>query len=422
MKLFRKAIFWLHLAVGLAVGVVIALLATTGLLMAFEHPIVARAEHVEGRPPAPGVQPMAVETLLAKADAMTPDAAPTGLTAAADPKVPVAVQIGRDRVLYLDSYTGEKLGTESRLRGFFAFCLQLHRWLALQGDWHDVGGQVTGVATLGFLVLGGSGLWLWMPRRLRWPSFRAVLVPRVTLNGKARDWNWHNALGFWLLIPLMVIATTGTMTGYAWAGGLLYRAVGETPPPPRQGGRGQGNRTATGGNRDRGGPGQGGAAGKRPLVLDNLNALWGRAEDASPGYGTITLRLNGGGVFGGPGDDAAGGTVSFVVTTGDPLVPWTRTGLTYSRETGDLLRTERFADQTRGRQLRLVVVPIHRGEAFGLAGMTVVAVACVTALVLVYTGFALSWRRLARPVLAPAAASAGTPPPGWPGSLSGREA
>ncbi len=45
----------------------------------------------------------------------------------------------------------------------------------------------------------------------------------------------------------------------------------------------------------------------------------------------------------------------------------------------------------------MLVVPIHRGEIFGVVGQTVAAFGCVAALVLVYSGLALAWRRLARP-------------------------
>ncbi len=37
MKFSRKSLLWLHLRVGVAVGLVILLLATTGLILAFQR-------------------------------------------------------------------------------------------------------------------------------------------------------------------------------------------------------------------------------------------------------------------------------------------------------------------------------------------------------------------------------------------------
>ena len=50
--------------------------------------------------------------------------------------------------------------------------------------------------------------------------------------GKARDFNWHNTIGFWSAIPLAVIVAGGVVISYPWATGLVYRAYGEEPPAP----------------------------------------------------------------------------------------------------------------------------------------------------------------------------------------------
>ena len=30
-------------------------------------------------------------------------------------------------------------------------------------------------------------------------------------NGRARDWNWHNTVGIWCVVPLIVIVGSGVM-------------------------------------------------------------------------------------------------------------------------------------------------------------------------------------------------------------------
>ena len=50
---------------------------------------------------------------------------------------------------------------------------------------------------------------------------------------RARDFNWHNTIGFWYAAPLFLIVISAVVISYTWAGNLVYRIVGETPPAPR---------------------------------------------------------------------------------------------------------------------------------------------------------------------------------------------
>ena len=52
---------------------------------------------------------------------------------------------------------------------------------------------------------------------------------RRGLSPKARDFNWHNVIGFWMVVPLPIVVFSGAMISYRWVGNLLYLAVGETP-------------------------------------------------------------------------------------------------------------------------------------------------------------------------------------------------
>lgn len=53
---------------------------------------------------------------------------------------------------------------------------------------------------------------------------------RRRLPGKARDFNWHNVIGFWSAVPLFVVVISGVVISYPRASDLAYRAVGEKPP------------------------------------------------------------------------------------------------------------------------------------------------------------------------------------------------
>jgi uncharacterized iron-regulated membrane protein len=75
---------------------------------------------------------------------------------------------------------------------------------------------------------------------------------------------------------------------------------------------------------------------------------------------------------------------------------WPRTAtttLTLDPYTGSVLRRDGFADQNLGRQVRSWTRFLHTGEALGPLGQLVAGLASVGGCVLMYTGFALAWRR-----------------------------
>jgi uncharacterized iron-regulated membrane protein len=140
--------------------------------------------------------------------------------------------IGQRRLL-IDSRSGQLLGESApRLRAFFRVVTDWHRWLALTGEQRVIGKAVTGWANLVFAFIVLSGMYLWLPRVWRWRQVRAVLWFRGGLRAKARDFNWHNAIGIWCAVPLFLIVISALPISFPWASNLVYRLAGEAPPPP----------------------------------------------------------------------------------------------------------------------------------------------------------------------------------------------
>jgi len=372
----RKTLFWLHLAAGLTAGLVIALMAFTGLCMSFQPQILAWADRDAAR-----VAPPAAPTRLPVADLLShiredwPDTKPSALTVYADPARAVMIALGRDGLVYANPYTGDSVEPPSKkLRAFFEFTLRLHRWLGGEEQaTRKITGHITGAACAVFLGLCVTGICLW------WPSQWTARVLRPSLwfvrsaKGKARDWNWHNVFGFWSLPLLIVITITGLLMAYKPLADLLYKA----PPAPiitRP-------------------------EGARPLAPAALIAL---AQTTVPAWEQITLRL------GNPRRPAP--AVSPTPASVQPKAPEgpqpatlliRETGslspipsqLVVNPFTGEILRNESLSDYTFARALRMLAKPVHTGEAGGLFGATLGVIATLGALVLIYTGFALSWRR-----------------------------
>jgi uncharacterized iron-regulated membrane protein len=273
--------------------------------------------------------------------------------------------------LQVNPYTGEVLGEGAKgTRQFFRVVTDWHRWLGTEGTGRAVGRAITGACNLAFLFIVVSGLYLWFPRTWTWPQFKNILWFRRGLPGKARDFNWHNVIGFWSLVPLFIVVLSATVISYPWASNLAYRVMGEAPPAPArpaappQSASGQRNESSG-------------------IVSENLNGLWARAEQHSPGWKTLSLRL--------PTTSEA--PLVFTIDHGTGGQPQKRAQLTLDRQTGEVVKWEPFASFSRGRQLRTFLRFAHTGEVAGIAGQTIAGVVSLGGALLVYTGLALAWRR-----------------------------
>ena len=388
----RTLFFWLHLTAGLLAGVVVLIMSATGVLLTFEKQLIHYADtRAISLAPPPSATPLPIDTLLARVRATGLVGEPSVVTVRRDPAAPVALTIGQGVVAYADPYTGQLLGRgDAGVRAFFRSVTDWHRWLAASGEYRATGRAVTGAANLAFLFLVLSGAYLWIPRTWAWRAVKQVIWFRGGLPGKARDFNWHNTIGVWSVVPLALVVASGVVISYPWASNLVYRMVGEAPPAPRGGGgearpaRAEGAR-AEGGRREGGRPeGRGErAAPGHAAPAPSLDAAWTTALAHRPEWRTIALRL----------PVAPAPTLAFTIDDGGPGQPQYRGTLTVDRASGAVAKWEGFEAGTRGRQLRSLLRFAHTGEVLGLPGQFVAGLVSLGGVVLVYTGFALSYRR-----------------------------
>ncbi len=378
----RRVLFWIHLAAGCAAGLVILVMSVTGVLLAYKRQMINLSDRGFWVQPAAGAQRLPLDALLATIQE-SPGRAPTAITVRADSAAPVAFDFGRERTVFVNPYTGQVLGEGSRkLRTFFSTVEDVHRWLGVSNGNRSAGRAITGACNLSFLILVITGPILWWPKEWNWSNLKKITLFRAGPWGRARDWNWHNVLGFWCVLPLFVIVLTGVIMSYGWANNLLYRMTGNTPPPPgpaavQNAGRG------SGAGRERN-PEQ---SLRKPegATLQGLDKLFARASLQVPGWTTISLRL----------PDNSAGPLTLSIDRGNGGRPDLRSQLTLDRATGEIVRWEPFSSYNRGRQLRAWARFSHTGEAGGvLLGQTLAAMVSLGASLLVFTGLSLAVRRL----------------------------
>jgi len=378
----RTLIFWPHLMAGVLAGIVILMMSATGVLLTYERQLIAWSDRgLRSAPPADGSAPLSVEALLTSLRRDHPDLEVSGVTLASDATAPVSIVAGRQTV-YVDAYTGRVLGESTQgVRRFMSEVRAWHRWIAVEGEGRPVARAITGWSNAIFLFIVVSGLYLWFPRKWTWQRVRPVVWFSKGLRGKARDFNWHNAIGTWSAVPLFIVVLTAMPISFPWANALVYRAVGEEPP--QQGGRG-GREGGPAGGREGGPAGREEARRDRPQPpLDGLDVLVTSAARQSPGWKTINLRI--------PTSDRA--PVVFAIDRGDGGQPQLRSTLSLNRTTGAVVSSESFSDQSLGRRLRSISRFAHTGEVLGLPGQTIAGLATAGAVVLVWTGIALALRR-----------------------------
>lgn len=385
MKALRPTIFWIHLAIGCLAGLVILAMSVSGVLLAFERQINAWADApavVQGPAGAAAQKPL--DSLLATLET-SGQGAPSGLVLHNSANAPVEAQYGRERTLYLNPWTAEIVGHPSeRTRAFFSAVELYHRSLGL-GMKNAFGRGLTGAANLAFLFMLVSGIYLWFPKVFNRASFQMRIAFRRRLQGRAREWNWHHVFGLWAVVPLLFIVATGVVMSYPWASNLLYKATGTQPPTVNVRGD-YGPSAAVGADRE-----AAHAANQATRVARQADSARYRALDdlaqiaklQMPSWKSIVITVPR------PNDHTL--NVSIDRSVGGQ--PEKAAQLVINRESGHIDAIHTFSDKNAGRKLRTWARFTHTGEEFGVIGELIAALACIAAVMLVWTGLAMTIRR-----------------------------
>ena len=339
----RTVFFWLHLTAGLLAGVVVLIMSATGVLLTFEKQLIYYADtRAISLTPPPSATPLPIDTLLARVRATGLVGEPSAVAVRRDPAAPVALTIGQGVVAYADPYTGRLLGRGDRRRP--RLLPQRHRLAPLaRGERRVPGHRPRGhrrrqprlpvPRPLGRLPLDPAHLGLARGEQVIW--FRGGLP------GKARDFNWHNTIGVWSVVPLAIVVASG--------GHLL--SLGEQPGLPDRrrsaagaGGGGAGGEAAPAraeGARCRRRAGAKARRPRGPRRRERAATRRRRRRSTPPGRppsptgprgGRITLRL----------PAAPAPTLAFTIDDGGPGQPQYRGTLTVDRASGAVAKWEGF--------------------------------------------------------------------------------
>lgn len=373
----RKACLLLHRYVGLAAGLLVAVLGMTGSVLVYEAEIdrALNPELLSVRPAGERIGPGAALAALREADAgVRPDL----LQMPREPTDPYvfhgAEQGGNDaeqrRAVYVDPYRGEVLGSRPEHSGVVGVLFRIHANL-MAGM---AGRQAVGWSGVVLLLLCVTGIVVWWPRIARLPRFLEALGVRWRAGGRRTNYDLHRAGGMWTLPYLALLALTGSgLVFYGATGDLLNAATGSEAMPPAPG-------SAVAAADTTGTP-----VDRRPAALDRA---WRDARSALPDARFSYVYL--------PGE--ADGALGFRGRNPSELHSNGRSFVWVDRWTGELIRVDDATEADVGPRLLHAAYPLHIG-AFDLGPIDARWVRLLWAMLglvpaaLLATGFLVWWWR-----------------------------
>jgi len=205
----RRALFQVHLWVGLALTLYAIVIGVSGSALVFreqiEHALRPNLYHL-----APTTQRLSLEQSVrqiqttrqgwkafAIRDFDKADQATTLLMRPAS-----GVSAANYRMVSFNPYTGEVLFDRLRYAGLLGWMANLHFYL-LTGK---TGLLVSGWMALGLLLLCLTGVVLWWPGVRRWAS---ALVFHRRSSWHRLNWDLHSVVGFWSSAALIAVSVTG---------------------------------------------------------------------------------------------------------------------------------------------------------------------------------------------------------------------
>jgi sulfite reductase (NADPH) flavoprotein alpha-component len=283
--------------------------------------------------------------------------------------------MGKVSSLYVDPYDARVLGSP-RGEEVFATIRKLHRWLLLPGDGNGYGRQVTGIATLGLIVMLISGLVLRWPHRAG--TVKMWLKPNLALRGRGLHRSLHAVVGTWVLPIYLVMTLTGLWYSFDWyknsVNWLLSRpATAAARMQPKA------SRAAEGST--------------KPPGFDRAWSTFTREQGGRFAMAQLTLPS-------GPGT-----VVRIRSWAKDSTLESVRDEFRIDAVTGQVVSSDIYADKTFGERIIAGVLDIHRGAILGWPGRLAFMIAASVMPLFAVTGLLLylsrrRHRRMARPPVA----------------------
>jgi uncharacterized iron-regulated membrane protein len=420
-----RSLWRVHFYSGMFALPFILLMAITGLVILYTDPIQQLTEGDVRSVTASSVDYMSFDEQAAAVQAAFPDGTVLDLTPPADRGSSTRFFVDDGTVnglhAFVDPYTGEVLGDSKPGGGVIGLANRLHGYLnneaitielpAVAALWDDgpvmreyvVGDLILEILGVWTLVLIGSGLYLFWPRRSRQSQgskgARRLFTVRWAAGGRARWRDLHGLAGF-VMIPVTVLTIVSGM-GWStyWAENFNSLAEEITPGNPAEN---TASTSVTRGDLDRFGnqipwatgdfvipasyaPEASDGSMPAPISLDEMVRI-AEGEGMKPGY-TISFPAN--------EVDEAGNPVygSFTLYNSWPRTTGDARDVFVDQFTGATLDEQKVYGSGPVYAGMDYLVSTHMGTQLGLFSRILMTLLCVLSIWSVISGFAMFWKR-----------------------------
>ncbi|MCP2044662.1 PepSY domain-containing protein [Pontibacter sp. HSC-36F09] len=205
----RKFLLQLHLWVGLTAGAVLAFMGLTGSLYVFQPELTVALYPEHYKSSNPEAIPVEVRLVVKNAEEQFGGQVTNIFFPVRELENYIFKVKGNKQFQFFDAATGNYIGQLEKRRGAMDTVLDLHRHLAMG----ETGAMITRISALLLaFVLLSTGLYLWMPRKMK--NLRDKLRLKPNASFKRRNFDLHNVFGFYFSIPLFLAAITGAYFGF----------------------------------------------------------------------------------------------------------------------------------------------------------------------------------------------------------------
>jgi uncharacterized iron-regulated membrane protein len=349
----------LHLWLGLGTGLIAFLLCLSGTLLVLQNPVEQWVNR-EVLTVTPQGSPQALETLIPKIQAETGSTF-SSITLPAEANGALQLQEGR-KTTYVNPYTGTVLGQiHAPTRDFFMFWFRLHRWLLFDTS---IGRPITGAATVMFIVICVTGLWLWLKQAQK--QMRRSLLLKRNVSWKRLNFDLHVVLGFYALIPLVVMAISGLFWSYREPFVATTHLLLNGKPAPVQEKEPEGDKNA------------------KPITALPYAQLLQQVHQRYPYTGIVQIRF--------PVKPEQ--PVSLTKTNQSHFwsIP-SRDQLSLNAKTGQVVKEKPFASLSRAEKVLGLIKAIHIGTIFSGVSLWIYGLAAAIGTSLPITGTLYWWNR-----------------------------
>lgn len=262
---------------------------------------------------------------------------------------------------FINPYTAAKVYSENSEFEFFRVVLYIHWSLLLKTD---IGQPIVGTATLFFVLLLITGLYLWWPKNKKARRVRFSFRWKKDTGTKRKNYDLHNILGFYSFLIALLLGLTGLIWAFSWFDESvqnLLNKIGNEPPQIEQ---------------------------HVPvdLVVDT--------DPTAPVFDRVYAEMQQ------KYPDAKAYHFYFPQQQEAPLNVYIHYGKShtsivrqYNATTGDLIRTIDFASKENGQKMRDLNYDIHLGSILGIPGKSLVFLASLVSASLPITGFYIWYNR-----------------------------